>query len=306
MFLKSPPNNHDGGVGVEAARGRQMEVVRAETAGFCMGEVLALQKLASLVEIGSQKHRIYTIGSLVHHAKFMAEHGRIGVFAAASPEEIPAGSTAVIGVHGVSRELQEDLVWRGVSIVDATCPKVRKAQLLIEQQTLAGRMLLLYGEEGHVDVTGLVSYARAGAFTFDAREKLGSFPLEKGRQYCLAAQATQEQDAFDAIAGELNRRHQHGITVLHTICDSTRQQQEEAVRIAKGVELMVVVGGLDSGNTQRLAQVVASQNTPVLRVETAGDLSLQEIRRYSRIGLTAGTATPGNAIDEVHALLASP
>jgi 4-hydroxy-3-methylbut-2-en-1-yl diphosphate reductase len=282
-----------------------MEVVRAETAGFCMGEVLAMQKLAGLVENGGRKQRVYMLGPLVHRARIMAEYANRGVVAAVSPEEIPAGSTAVIGAHGVSKEVQEDLVWGGVSIVDATCPRVRKAQLLIEQQALAGRMLLLYGREGHPDVEGLLSYAGAGAFLFETREKLSSFPLERNRQYCLAAQTIQDQETFDAIAGELSSRHAHGITVLQTICDAIRQRQEEAVRIARGVELMVVVGGLESSNTRRLVQVVAARNTPVLHVETAGDLPLAEISRHSRIGLTAGASTPGSEIDEVHARLTS-
>jgi 4-hydroxy-3-methylbut-2-en-1-yl diphosphate reductase len=281
-----------------------MEVVRAETAGFCMGEFLAVQKLVSLVENGGRKQRVYMLGPLVHHARVMAEYAGRGVVAAVSPKEIPAGATVVIGAHGVSKEVQEDLVWGGVSIVDATCPKVRKAQLLIEQQTMAGRPLLLYGREGDPDVKGLLSYASAGAFLFDGREELSSFPLERNRHYCLAAQPLQDQGTYDAIAGELSSR-QAGITVLQTICDAARQRREEAVRIARGVELMVVVGGLESGNTRQLVQVVAAQNKPVFQVEKAGDLPMAEISRYSLIGLTAGGSTSGNEIDEVYARLTS-
>jgi 4-hydroxy-3-methylbut-2-enyl diphosphate reductase len=282
-----------------------MEVVRAETAGFCMGVVLALQKLDSLVAISGNRGRIYTLGPVIHNPQVMEEYQRKGVIIADSFRKIPAGATAVIRAHGVPKEVQEDLIWRGVTMVDATCPKVRKAQILIKQQALAGRILLLFGEESHPEVKGLLSYAEAGAFLFDAREKLGALPLMPGKRYCLAAQTTQDRQVFDEMAQELSQRSDCDITVLQTICDATRQRQKEAVRIAREMELMVVVGGYNSGNTRRLVQVVAAQGIPVLHVETAGGLPLGEISRYARVGLTAGASTPNKAIDEIQALLAS-
>jgi 4-hydroxy-3-methylbut-2-enyl diphosphate reductase len=166
-------------------------------------------------------------------------------------------------------------------------------------------MLLLFGEESHPEVKGLLSYAEAGAFLFDAREKLGALELAPGKRYCLAAQTTQDRVVFDDMAREVGRRSDCDITVLQTICDATRQRQEEAVRIAREMEFMVVVGGYNSGNTRRLVQVVAAQDTPVLHVETARELPLAEISRYARVGLTAGASTPDKAIDEIQALLAT-
>lgn len=282
-----------------------MEVKRAETAGFCMGVVLALQKLDDLVANEEDKGRIFTLGPIIHNPQVMEEYARKGIIIADSAREIPAGATAVIRAHGVPKEVQENLVWRGVTVVDATCPKVKKAQLLIERQARAGRVLLLYGEESHPEVKGLLSYAEAGAFLFDSKEKLGSLPLESDQRYCLAAQTTQDREVFDDIAWELSGRSDCDITVLQTICDATRQRQEEAVRIAREMEFMVVVGGYNSGNTRRLVQVVTAQNTPVLHVETARELPLAEISRFGRIGLTAGASTPNKAIDEIQALLAT-
>ncbi|MDA8166049.1 MAG: 4-hydroxy-3-methylbut-2-enyl diphosphate reductase [Desulfobacteraceae bacterium] len=282
-----------------------MEVKRAETAGFCMGVVLALQKLDGLLAVEKGKGRIFTLGPIIHNPQVMEEYARKGVAIAESAGEIPAGATAVIRAHGVPKEVQEDLVWRGVAVVDATCPKVKKAQLLIHQQAQAGRVLLLFGEESHPEVRGLLSYAEAGAFLFDTKEKLGAVPIVPEKRYCLAAQTTQDRGVFDAIVQELSRRADCDLTVLQTICDATRQRQEEAVRIARDMEFMVVVGGYNSGNTRRLVQVVAAQRTPVLHVETAGELPLPEIGRYARVGLTAGASTPNKAIDEVHQLLAT-
>jgi len=282
-----------------------MEVIRAATAGFCMGVVLALQKLDELVESGSGRGAIYTLGPIIHNPQVMAAYAERGVHTADSPKDIPPGATAVIRAHGVPLGTQEDLRERGVQVVDATCPKVKKAQLLIEKEALQGRMLILYGEKSHPEVKGLLSYARAGAFLFDSREKLDRFALSPRKTYCLAAQTTQDRETFDLIVRDLSRHKECDLTVLQTICDATRQRQEEAVRIAREMDFMVVVGGFNSGNTRRLVQVVTARRIPVLHVETARDLPLDNMRNYTKIGLTAGASTPKEAIDEIHSTLAA-
>ena len=189
-------------------------------------------------------------------------------------------------------------------IVDATCPKVKNAQLLIATEAGEGRTLLLFGEEAHAEVKGLLSYAEAGAFVFDSKAKLDACPLDKGKRYCLAAQTTQNRDSFDAIAAKLESGA-YDVKVLHTICDATRQRQDETVRIAREVDFMVVVGGFDSGNTRRLVQVAAGHQKPCLHVDCAGDLPLEALGRFPKIGLTAGASTPKSLIDEIHRLLES-
>jgi 4-hydroxy-3-methylbut-2-enyl diphosphate reductase len=282
-----------------------MEVIRAATAGFCMGVVLALQKLDELVENCPGRGSIFTLGPIIHNPQVMAEYADRGVNIADSPKDIPPGTTAVIRAHGVPLGVKEDLRQRGVHVVDATCPKVKKAQLLIEKEALQGRMLILYGEKSHPEVKGLLSYAQAGAFLFDSKEKLDQFILSPRKTYCLAAQTTQDRETFDLIVRELAKHKDCDLKVLQTICDATRQRQEEAVRIAREMDFMVVVGGFNSGNIRRLVQVVAARHIPVLHVETVRDLPLGAMQNYSRIGLTAGASTPKGAIDEIHSTLAA-
>ncbi len=270
-----------------------------------MGVILALRKLDALVEDGAAGARIYTLGPIIHNPQVLAEYAAKGVLTADSPADIPPGATVVIRAHGVPKNILEALKERGVEIVDATCPKVKKAQLLIETEAREGRMLLLFGEEAHAEVKGLLSYAEAGAFVFDSKAKLDAFPLEGGRRYCLAAQTTQDRDSFDAIAGTLESSRALDVKVLHTICDATSQRQDETVCIAREVDFMVVVGGFDSGNTRRLAQVAAGHHKPCVHVECARDLPLDALGRVAKIGLTAGASTPKFLIDEIHRLLES-
>ena len=268
-----------------------------------MGVLLALQKLDALVENRETKGPIYTLGPIIHNPQVLGEYTSQGVITAESAEDIPAGATAVIRAHGIPKHMEKDLLKRGVRIIDATCPKVKKAQILIEKQTRESRMLLLYGEESHPEVKGLLSYAASGAFLFDSREKLNEFPFLPDEKYCLAAQTTQDKKIFDAIVEELSSRQDRDVTILQTICDATRQRQEEAVQIAREVDFMVVAGGFNSGNTRRLAQVVAAQNTACVHVEQAKELPLETLKGHAVIGLTAGASTPDKIIDEIHEIL---
>ena len=277
--------------------------MRAQTAGFCMGVILALQRLDALIENTSN---IFTLGPIIHNPQVVEEYARKGVLTTDTPQNIPPGATAVIRAHGVPKSVEDALQQRGIPVLDATCPKVKRAQQLIAEQAKSGRMLLLYGEPSHPEVKGLLSYAEAGAFVFDSRESLEQFRLLPGKPYCLAAQTTQDREIFEDMAESLTLHSEFDVTVLQTICDATKLRQEEAVRIAREVEFMVVVGGFNSGNTRRLVQVVTATGTPVLHVETARELPLDMLKGFSRIGLTAGASTPQKAIDEVQSLLKRP
>ncbi len=280
-----------------------MKVVRAKTAGFCMGVNLALKKLDALVKNGKNRRPIYTLGPVIHNPQVLKEYARMGVHVADSVEDIPPEAIVVIRAHGVPRDMMERLRQLRVHIVDATCPKVKKAQLLIEQQAREDRILLLYGEESHPEVKGLLSYADAGAFVFDRKEKLLGYDFAPGSRYCLAAQTTQDKDIFFEIASSLSSKPGLDVAVLQTICDATKERQEETVSIAREVDCMIVVGGYESGNTRRLAHVVSTLDKPCLHVETARELPLRKLKAFSKIGLTGGASTPKKLIDEIQAIL---
>lgn len=280
-----------------------MDVIMAETAGFCMGVDMALNKLDSLIKDRHGKD-IFILGPIIHNPQVLEEYTRKGVVTAEHPEDIPNNAAVVIRAHGVPKQVEEGLRRRGVQLLDATCPRVKKAQLLIERQTDKGRRLLLYGEEAHPEVKGLLSYAGSGAYVFDDLEELGDFPFSQEERYCLAAQTTQDRDNFNKIAEWLGEHQDCDVEVLETICDATKLRQEEAVQIAKEVEHMVVVGGYISGNTRRLVQVVEAQGTPCTHVETAQELPLDRLGGLKRIGLTAGASTPKKLVEAIHEILA--
>lgn len=282
-----------------------MECVRAGSAGFCMGVSLALRKLDEVIDRMESPGQIFIFGSIIHNPQVVEDYARKGVVTATSSSEIPAGATVVVRAHGITKQVRDDLLGRGVEVVDATCPKVRQACVRIERSTSEGRTLLLFGEESHPEVKCLLSYAAGSAFVFDTFDKIRSYHFNEGQDYCLAAQTTQDRGAFDEISNYLAHDVPADVAVLYTICDATKKRQGEAIRLAEEVELFIVAGGYNSSNTKRLAEVISAHGTPAIHVETAAELPLEELKKYKKVGLTAGASTPKKIVDEIQSVIES-
>ncbi len=283
-----------------------IRVIRAKHGGFCMGVALALNKLDAIV--ASHSGAMATLGEIIHNPQVIESYARKGVRCLNSPEEASGEMAVLIRAHGVSRTVEAALRRRCFHVEDATCPRVKKAQLAIARTTATGRELLLYGEAAHPEVRGLISYAAGPGHIFSSPEELeellASCPLQ-GRSVVLAAQTTQDRLIFDRMRLRLSTYFGDGLTVLDTICDATRERQEEAVDLAGRVQAMVVVGGRSSGNTRRLAELATARGVPAVLVETAEELDPARFRNCEVIGLTAGASTPKSIIDDVEARLKS-
>ena len=278
-----------------------MQVIRAKTAGFCLGVDLALKKLDATIATPT-RGRIATLGPIIHNPHVLQEYAAKGVLCLDNAGDARAGDCVLIRAHGVPREVERALLTTGAHVRDATCPRVKKAQLAIGRATANGSFLLLFGEANHPEVQGLVSYAAAGARVFGSMQELRDIPLHTDRPYVLASQTTQDRAAFVEIETYL-RGLKPDVTVFQTICDATRMRQDEALSIARQVDVMVVVGGRESGNTRRLAGVAAACGIPTFHVESVEELDAAALARYGRVGLTAGASTPGGLINAAQEFL---
>lgn len=278
-----------------------MRIVLAKTAGFCMGVNMALTRLDDLVNTPAVAGEgpIHTLGPIIHNPQVLARYAARGVVVSEHPEDIPSGARVVIRAHGVTRDDEAVLKARGVQVTDATCPRVKKAQTLINRHTADDRILLLYGEAGHPEVRGLLSYAQGKHRLFDSLAQFEALKLTPQGRYVLAAQTTQDRAVYTQIAAQLADRPELDVLMLETICDATRLRQREAQEIAAQVEGMVVVGGHMSGNTRRLVQVCAAQGAPCWHVEVADELPQAELARCASVGVTAGASTPRDIINKV-------
>lgn len=287
-----------------------MKILRAKTAGFCMGVSLALQKLDEALEAfpnseaAKKGARLATLGPVIHNPRVITLYESRGVVCFKDVSEAREGDCVLIRAHGVPREEEQALLERGAAIIDATCPKVKQAQLAIAaERGRCGGTLLLYGEAEHPEVKGLVSYADGDARAFLDCPAFEAVPLDPAAEYFLAAQTTQDILGFEAICERARKRLGHDVPILQTICNATRKRQAEVLELAREVDLMVVVGGSNSGNTRRLAEVAEGQGVRALKIEDASELTPDLFAGVSVVALTAGASTPGSHIDDVAAWL---
>lgn len=278
------------------------KVTTAKSAGFCMGVSLALKKLDKAIIERKDKTPLFTLGPIIHNPQVQQRYKEKGVLLANTIDEVTFNSIVVIRAHGIPKEKEEELLKKQTTIIDATCPKVKKAQLLIEEQSVQNKTMLLFGEAEHPEVQGLLSYCRR-SFVFENLQSLKRLDIPAG-QYFLAAQTTQDRNEFYAIEEYIKNRLNTPLTVLDTICNATKNRQEEVIELAQKMQCIIVVGGKNSGNTRRLVEI-ASRHTNAFHVETANDLPLDEIQKYSQIGLTAGASTPQDIVNEIRQYIES-
>lgn len=315
-----------------------MQVLRSERAGFCMGVALALSKLDELVEKGGH---VATFGPIIHNPFVLTEYAMKGVRCFQNVQEVKESLepfyvfSETVGSHGSSvigeNKLVLNLLLRAhgiprgtesflnslphVLLSDATCPRVKDAQNAIYDATkpveLANgelqkaKTLLLYGDANHPEVDGLVSYACGKYVISSDTEKFLRYAEEhNGDRMVLAAQTTQDRPIFDMLKEKLLLLDCN-VQILETICDATRLRQEETLAIANKVEAMVVVGGKESGNTKRLAEIAFSQNIPTVLVENAEELQREFFIGINIVGITAGASTPKSLVDKVEETLFS-
>ena len=281
-----------------------MKILRARTAGFCMGVGLALRKLDQALKehLEPGAGRLVMLGPIIHNPQVLDAYTREGVICAGSLADVRSGDTVVIRAHGIPREDETRLIEIGAQVLDATCPRVKQAQLAIDDATRGGTSLYLFGEAEHPEVRGLVSYANGPCAVFGSlRELDGMQPFRAEQDVVLAAQTTQEREEFEAIRRRL--ADAHSLLVLDTICDATRRRQQEAQTLSQQAEAMIVVGGRSSGNTRRLADVAKGCGIPVWHIEVPEELPLERLKGYSAVGLTAGASTPKSIIDAVQRAL---
>ena len=277
--------------------GNKKEIILADTAGFCMGVSLALKKLDQAI-LEKNKKRICTLGPIIHNPQVLKDYKEKGVVVLEDVDEARPGDRVVIRAHGIPKDTEKRLMSIGTEVVDATCPKVKKAQEAIANLSRDNH-LLLFGEPDHPEVKGLISHAREKWTIIENENSLDLNLVHPDKSYLLTAQTTQDRNQFRSLQNKLSPILGANLKVAETICEATRNRQLEAINMARHVDCMIVIGGRISGNTRRLVQVVRDQDIPCLHVETAEELSPGDLGECTKIGVTAGASTPGEIIQKV-------
>ena len=271
-----------------------MEVERASEMGFCFGVKRAIE----LVERAARERGpLQTLGALVHNRQVVDKLAWCGVSVATSLDEIQ-GSIVAITSHGVGLEVMEQVKSRGLEVIDATCPFVRKAQVVAQRLGKAGFWVLVFGDAAHPEVRGVLGWAGEKASASLEVPQLDVLPRRLG----ILCQTTQNQQSFAefvawVISHKLARLSE--LRIFNTICDATSKHQAAALELAERVDLMFVVGGQDSANTERLARICADTGVATYHIETAAEIDPSWLWGHRRVGITAGASTPDEVIDGV-------
>ena len=276
-----------------------MEVIVAKTAGFCFGVKRAVDKVYEQIELG--KHPIYTFGPIIHNEEVVKDLERRGVQVLETKEELEAlrEGVVIIRSHGVGREIYEILERGGIEIVDATCPFVKKIHKIVKEQNEAGRRVIIVGNPSHPEVEGIRGWGREDTLVIDSAEQFEKLPLKKGEKLCIVAQTTFNYNKFQDLVEKILKTY-YDINVLNTICNATQERQVEARQIASQVDVMIVIGGRHSSNTQKLYEICRKECKDTYYIQTLEDFKPEKAGTVRNVGITAGASTPNQIIEEVH------
>ena len=276
-----------------------MEVTVAKTAGFCFGVKRAVDKVYE--QIGKTEKPIYTYGPIIHNEQVVGDLQEKGVEVIDTLEELKTIRDAVVVIrsHGVGKDVYDILKENGVEIVDATCPYVKKIHRIVEKQTAEGRRVLIVGSEDHPEVQGIKGWGDERTKVIENMDDFRRLELPEDEKLCIVSQTTFNYKKFQDLVEKISKTR-YDITVLNTICNATQERQVEAMRIASQVDVMLVIGGKHSSNTQKLYDICRKECKNTYYIQTLGDFNPECISSVRSVGITAGASTPNNIIEEVH------
>lgn len=265
----------------------------AAHAGTCYGVQRALDMALAAAPQAQQGAAVHTLGPLIHNPIVVRELEQAGVGLADTLDDAASG-TVIIRAHGVVPQVIDDARDRDLSVVDATCPYVKKVHVAAERLVREGYRVVVVGEPGHPEVEGILGHAGKDAQVVSCAADADALEL-KGK-VGLVVQTTQTAQNLAQVVAAITPRVQE-LRVINTICAATSERQQAAASLAQRCDCMVVVGGKNSGNTRRLAQICADACACTHHIEEASELQAAWFAHARHIGITAGASTPQEHIE---------
>ena len=273
-----------------------MKILKAKTAGFCFGVDRAVKLTYQLAEEG---RKVATLGPLIHNPQCVADLESKGVVTAAGLEDVPDGYEVVIRSHGVGADVYRAIAEKGLVLHDATCPFVAKIHRIAKRASDEGKTLLVAGDKTHPEVQGIVGHTKGEVFVFADLDELKAWQGPKNGQngIIVVAQTTFQVTKWLECTNFIKKDYTNA-EIFDTICNATWTRQQEAEDLSRKCDLMVVIGGHHSSNTQKLVKV-AEKHTKAVTVETAKELLPEWFEGVGTVAVTAGASTPSSIIEEV-------
>ena len=272
----------------------------AKTAGFCFGVKRAVEQVYEQIE--KAKEPVYTYGPIIHNQQVVKDLEEKGVCVLNTEEELLELSRGIVIIrsHGVGKSVYDILEKRNVTVVDATCPFVKRIHRIVQEQEKKGRRVVIAGNPDHPEVQGICGWAGEGTLVASAASQVEKLPLLPGESLCFVAQTTFNYNKFQDLVEKFEKKG-YDILVLNTICSATQERQVEASRIASEVDVMIVIGDKKSSNSQKLYEICQKKCKNTYFIQTVGDFNPECVNSVRNVGITAGASTPKQIIEEVHA-----
>ena len=298
-----------GVTGKESQVTNEMEITVAKSAGFCFGVKRAVSLVYEETEkrkAGDMRERpVYTIGPIIHNEIVVNDLRNKGVRVLGDDlnrvedgEPPEPGSTVIIRSHGIPKEMHENLSRQGLHVVDATCPFVRKIHDIVDEKSREGYAIVIIGDPSHPEVIGIRGWAGSDCYVVMTSDDIAKLKSIKKDRLCIVAQTTFNFRKFQELV-EIIGKLGYDVVVMNTICNATRERQIEAMELAGSSDVMLVIGGHNSSNTQKLFDICRSQCGRTWFVSDPDDLRDIHFEARDKVGITAGASTPNTIIQEV-------
>lgn len=272
-----------------------MHVKIAKNAGFCFGVKRAMKMAWD--ELQKREDGIYALGPLIHNKQAVLKYEENGLKTINEVNDVPISNSMIIRSHGVGERVYIESKSKSLNIIDTTCPFVKKIHEIAKRHYMNGYKIVVIGDANHPEVIGINGWCNNEALIIKTLDDLENIELDKSKKYCVVAQTTINIDLYNKIIECLSNDLDE-VVFNNTICSATKVRQEAAKEISQDVDMMVVVGGKHSSNTQKLVQI-CMQYVPTVAIETVAELNKDDFKGFNNVGLTAGASTPDWIIEDV-------
>lgn len=277
-----------------------MEIKVAKTAGFCFGVKRAVDQVYKQLE-EHENVPIYTLGPIIHNEEVVRDMESKGV-KVIQEDDISSLKEGIVIIrsHGIPKVVSDLLAGQNVTVVDATCPFVKKIHRIVQEHSRKGEQIVIIGNSNHPEVQGILGWSETPAFVVQTPEEVEKLSLTPEKKLCIVAQTTFNYKKFQILV-EKFRNMVYDIECVNTICNATQERQAEATQISAEVDAMLVIGGRNSSNTQKLFEICKKECKDTYYIQTLDDFDTRWITSRNKVGITAGASTPKKIIEEVQA-----
>ncbi len=269
-----------------------MEIILAKHNGFCMGVKHAVDTAMSL-----ESDNAFVLGEIIHNPDVVRAIENKGLKTVNSLKELPDGCTVIFRSHGVPESYYGECAARNITIIDCTCGFVRRTQKIVKEQYSLKKDIVIIGERNHPEVIGLLGWCENNATVISGFEDVNEDLAQKN--LCVVCQTTFSEQKFEKIIKNIRKVCEKTVAVFKTICYTTIERQEEVEKLSEQCEAMLVVGGLNSSNTNKLYELAKLHCKNVFRLSNAESLDITKIKNFKSLGIVSGASTPNEQTREV-------